>query len=57
MKNGQLRGQGQAHMVSTQSGDKGNSHEHSKFNREEIEKLKSLLGTLEKVLETGFNIC
>lgn len=53
LKNGQLRGQGQAHMNSTQSADEGNSHEHGKFNREEIVKLRSLLGTLEKPTETS----
>ena len=53
MQNGQPKGQGQAHMTSTQSGDEVKSHEPDKLNREEIEKLKSLLGALEKPPETG----
>lgn len=53
VQNGQPKGQGQAHMTSTQSGDEVKSHEPDKLNREEIEKLKSLLGALEKLPETG----
>lgn len=53
VKTGQLRGQGQAHITSTQSSHASDSHEHGKFNREQIKKLKSLLGTLEKPLEIG----
>ncbi|KAL9414793.1 hypothetical protein AB3S75_043122 [Citrus x aurantiifolia] len=53
VQNGQPKGQGQAHMTSTQSGDEFKSHEPHKLNREEIENLKSLLGALEKPPETG----
>ena len=53
VKNGQQKGQGQAHMIYTQSNNEGNSGEQGEFNKEEIEKLKSWLGTLEKSTGTG----
>ncbi|ESR41858.1 hypothetical protein CICLE_v10013627mg [Citrus x clementina] len=40
-------------MTSTQSGGEVKSHELNKLNREEIEKMKSLVGALEKPPEAG----
>ncbi|TXG69702.1 hypothetical protein EZV62_004637 [Acer yangbiense] len=55
MKGSQGVGQGQAHMTLAQSGGGDSSQERAEFNREDIEKLRNLLGTLEK--STGSGTC
>ncbi|XP_020249452.1 uncharacterized protein LOC109826836 isoform X2 [Asparagus officinalis] len=54
VKGGQPKRHGYAYTASRQQAGEGNSQESSvEFNREEIEKLKNLLGSLEKTSSTG----